>query len=108
MSSIFGKKFTYMWADANKADMKQLWTEALGGMDARDIRSALDACKELEEPPVLGKFLSLCRLGMNERREADKQAAIDAEDFTKEQIAENKAKIRTGLREILEKMRAAA
>lgn len=49
-----------MWAGTDPATVKAVWAQDLAGVTAEQLRSALEACKQLDWPPSLPEFLKLC------------------------------------------------
>lgn len=61
--AMYGQRWTAMWADAQSIDdIKAVWAEDLAGVNADQIRRALDHLKgNNPHPPTLPEFLGLCR-----------------------------------------------
>jgi hypothetical protein len=61
-SVMYGSKWTAMWADVPMADVLDAWQEDLNGVNAEQVKRALDYLKANNPfPPTLPEFLSVCR-----------------------------------------------
>jgi len=61
--ALYGSaKVAAMWADANVAEVKAVWSEELGRFDADTLRSAMQAIVDSgrEWPPTLPEFVAAC------------------------------------------------
>lgn len=59
--AIYGDRFAAMWAQVDKNEMKEVWSSALGGFSAEELKSALEKCYQQEYPPNLPQFVDMCR-----------------------------------------------
>jgi hypothetical protein len=61
-STMYGSKFTTMWADVPMEAVIATWREDLAGVTPEQVRKALDHLKANNPfPPTLPEFLGLCR-----------------------------------------------
>ncbi len=67
LAKSYGSKFLDMWAGLDQQELREHWSETLGGFaDKPDaIRTALKNCEEREWPPTLPEFLLMCRRAAN-------------------------------------------
>lgn len=62
LAALYGKHWLELWADVPMDDVKDAWRDALHGVTAGMIRSALEHCQRHNTfPPTCPEFVSLCR-----------------------------------------------
>ena len=61
-SVMYGSKWSAMWADVPMADVLDAWQEDLKGVQAEQVKRALEYLKANNPfPPTLPEFLGICR-----------------------------------------------
>ncbi|WP_250532404.1 hypothetical protein [Caballeronia sp. ATUFL_F1_KS39] len=60
MLAMYGSRFSAMWADADIASVKALWSQMLGDLKPADLRRGTAALFHVKHPPTLPEFLALC------------------------------------------------
>jgi hypothetical protein len=61
MLSLWGTRFTALWADSDEAEVKAVWAKALAYTKPEDFKRGLAALFHEPKPPDLPRFLELCR-----------------------------------------------
>lgn len=61
LQASFGTQFLQLWRGADMELVYAEWDAALAGVARDRVIAALDECRQLERPPTLPAFLSLCR-----------------------------------------------
>jgi hypothetical protein len=96
-SVMYGSKWSAMWADVPMADVIDAWQEDLNGVNAEQVKRALDYLKANNPfPPTLPQFLSICR----QFRVAPQNVA-----YLPAPVSRMPPEIRQQLREVLTKLR---
>ena len=90
--AIYGERFAAMWASTDKAEMKAVWANALGGFSSVELTSALDRCLGEKFAPNLPEFVSYCRDAM--RLRGSQLPAIEAPQLSREEAAKRLAEFR--------------
>lgn len=94
LATIYGKRWFDMWAGVDEDAMRATWVRGLQGLEAYQIRGALDYCADGNQtfPPDLSSFKRICD-GMK------KQEVVQAigRKFTKEEMEKNHQRMQTEL-----------
>lgn len=61
MLSLWGTRFTALWADSDEKTVKRVWAKALANTKPEDFKRGLAALFHEPKPPDLPRFLELCR-----------------------------------------------
>ncbi|MBC8638292.1 hypothetical protein IAG25_15840 [Caballeronia sp. EK] len=61
MLSLWGTRFTALWADSDEAEVKRVWAKGLAHTKPDDFTRGLGALFHEPKPPDLPRFLELCR-----------------------------------------------
>jgi hypothetical protein len=92
LSTIYGKRWFDMWAGVDEQALKITWVRGLKGLEAYQVRDALDYCADGHQTfvPDLPSFRRIC----DQMKKAEVVKSLQRK-FTPEELQKNSARMRS-------------